>query len=406
MEIPEFTTKEELFVYLKANKERLVADKKLSTKYTDSISSTPIIARREGKEQSTKDSTTPSPEPDPAKSTLDVTVVCNTAWWVDSQLDVLTDKAYTKSVAARGNTIPHIADHMQTSTSHVGDVNKVYTKVISLKDLGLDQPGDTTALLMDTTIRKDYNEDVFKFYNNGKINQHSIGLRYVDIQMAINNNTEDYQAEKAVWDEYYPSIINKDVVDQKGYFWIVPEVDVMENSCVLFGANSLTPTLSVKSDILTEGKHVDITTIPEVMDFQQPTTKGANTMAMTLEEAVMKLMEKDAELQAIKASTSLEVAKAVKAEVSRIKGIFEAAKTFNVSNESAIKFVDLGASVDTVVASFETVKAERQAATHVDTTSATVTSTVKEISTLSLSDQLVKTMEGYQPEADPIRSML
>ena len=97
---------------------------------------------------------------------------------------------------------------------------------------------------MDTLVRADYNDKVYAFYKAQKINQHSIGLRYVDIQLALNSQVEDDQEEYAVWQKYYPSIINKEVVDKKGYFWAVTEADILENSCVLFGANSLTPTRS------------------------------------------------------------------------------------------------------------------------------------------------------------------
>ena len=39
-------------------------------------------------------------------------------------------------------------------------------------------------------------------------------------------------------------IINKEVPESAGYFWIVPQFMLLENSCVLLGANELTPTLT------------------------------------------------------------------------------------------------------------------------------------------------------------------
>jgi len=354
---------EELFSYLRVNKSSLIENKKSNLKLCDSVKATVEVSPREPKTATTKDEGEESTDSPTYKDSIDVTIVCNTANLIDSHMDMLTDDAYTESIKRRGNTIPHLLDHVHSAVGHIGDVNKVYTKSIALSDLGLDSECSTTALIMESSIRKDYNTKAFEFYSKGKINQHSIGLSYDEINLAINSSHEDDKKAKEIWDKFYPKVINKDIADKRGYFWVVPKVDIRENSAVLFGANPLTPTLSAKGEALPlkdlDIQSKDVTTTPQQLE--------GTTMAMTLEEAMTKLFEKDAELQAIKASTSLEVAKAVKSEVSRIKGILEAAKTFEVENDSAIKFIDLGASIDTVVASFEIVKASKQSATHVDT---------------------------------------
>lgn len=238
--IPDNLTGKSLFDFLIKNKSQLIATKKASVKYTDSIICQPSIIT------SVKTATQKAagdPEDAMGAGTILVKVVGNTAWFCDSQFDVLTDTCYDKSIKDKGTLIPHIADHVHTSTNHVGDVKAVYTQKISLKDLGLTLPGSTTCFVMETNVRADYNEDTYKFYKNGKINQHSIGLQYVSIGMCIND--KDYLPEFELWKKYYDKVINKDVIDQRGYFWIVPEIKIMENSCVLFGANPLTPTLEI-----------------------------------------------------------------------------------------------------------------------------------------------------------------
>jgi len=348
-------SKEEAARYLKSNKSTLIAAKKADIKYTSSIINKPhVIAKRETrevKEESTKSAIIPTdPLPVDSSTTLDVKVVCNAAWFCDLHMDVITDTAYDSSVAANKTnlTIPHIADHKQTSTSHVGDVTAFYTEVMSLKELGLDQAGDTTALIMETTIRQDYNADVFKFYQNGKIDQHSIGLRYNGLDIAINNNTEDYAEEKALWDQYYPNVINKDLVDARGYFYVISDMTVMENSCVLFGANSLTPTLSIKTDKVEEEK-----VVKEVVKEEVPLPKeevlNLSTkpigIIMTTEEKYIALM---AEHDTLKASVALDVGKAIQTERQRcVKGI-EAAKTFGISDTTVIKALTKGYSLDTM----------------------------------------------------------
>ena len=47
-------------------------------------------------------------------------------------------------------------------------------------------------------------------------------------------------------------------------FYVIKEVDIIENSCVLFGANSLTPTLAIKSDTLKITKDFILKTIDTI----------------------------------------------------------------------------------------------------------------------------------------------
>ena len=239
LSVPENLNGKALFKFLVENKHQLIATKKAGLKYTDGLIHQPSIIT------ATKTATVKADgEIDlPEEGVINVKVVGNAAWWCDSQLDVLTDTCYDKSIKERGTLIPHIADHIHISTNHVGDVKAVYTQKIALRDLGLDMDGKTTCFVMETAVREDYNVRTYFFYKNGKINQHSIGLQYVSIGMCIND--KDYLPEYEMWQKYYDKVINKDVIDERGYFWIVPERKIMENSCVLFGANSLTPTLEV-----------------------------------------------------------------------------------------------------------------------------------------------------------------
>jgi len=346
--------RKELFAQLKANETRLIQEKTLKVKFADSCVASPeILQRVTPKENTTKATgdilTEPVIEPD----TLLVKVVANTANWMDSQGDVLTADSYKASILKRGISIPHILDHKHSVTSFVGDVQKVYTEQLNLKDLGLSQEGSTTALVFETLIRKDYNEDVFKFYGNGKINQHSIGLKYQEIRLALDSSDPEDVSYKDVWDKYYPDIINKDQADQHGMFWAVTKVDILENSAVLFGANELTPTLELS------GKSLDL---PEndLPTLSAQVEQGENTMT-ELELALKKISELETE---VKQASAL----ATKAERDRTIGILEAAKTFSLDHETAIKAINKAKwDVEDVVDFFTSIKAEKDAAQTIDT---------------------------------------
>lgn len=248
--LPANLTGKALYKYLVENKAELISKKKTLPIKSDAFTAPVHII------QPTKTATTKAagdaPDTMPTgQREVKVSVVANTAWWCDSHMDVLTDTCYDKSIKERGILIPHINDHDWKSTAHVGDVQSVYTKLMKLSDLGLNQAGSTTSLMFDTLVKEEYNADVYKFYKNGKINQHSIGLMYLSIELAVND--PDYEKEIDFWNKYFPRIINKDIVEERGYFWIVTEIKVLENSCVLFGSNELTPTdyIEETKDVIT-----------------------------------------------------------------------------------------------------------------------------------------------------------
>ncbi len=213
---------------------------------------------------------------------------------------------------------------------------------------------------MESTVRKDYNEDVFKFYANGKINQHSIGMSYSELKLAINSEHESDKVEKAIWDANYPKIINKAIVDKRGYFYLIAKVDVRENSCVLFGSNPLTPTLSVKTE-----------QAPQVQQEVFPTNQPSKGTTMTLEEALGEIVSLTKDLTKAKSDITLAVVTARVEEKERGLNILKAQKTFGSDiklQEAAIAFIEKDANIETVIMSFEVIKGALQGASHVDTT--------------------------------------
>lgn len=371
---------DELHSALLKNQNELIAAKKMQLKFTDNLQFEPEVTKvtpTKGQIEVEKKSDTGTTDPQVDSGVLHVKVVANTAWWMDSYGDVITADAYTQSIKDNPD-IPHLLDHIHSAVGHIGDTQKLYTSEIQLRDLGVNQPGVTTALIMESLVRKDYNEKAYQFYLNGKIDQHSIGLTYGDIQLAINKPGEkDYEANYQVWKDNIDNIINKDKALAKGYFWLIPSLSVKENSAVLFGANSLTPTLEIGKSESTIDTKTELT--DESKSNSNPSTINPKGNNMDLQEALTQLATKDSEIATLKANQSLEVAKAKMAETSRIKGILEAQKTFGQTLDLSLKFIEANATVDMAVMSFEAVKAAQQSATHVDTTGTAATSTLTNV---------------------------
>tara|TARA_R110000796_G_scaffold182986_1_gene299474 strand:- start:192 stop:557 length:366 start_codon:yes stop_codon:yes gene_type:complete len=91
---------------------------------------------------------------------------------------------------------------------------------------------------------KEYNSKVFNEYKSGRITQHSVGMQYVKMDLAVND--EEYEEEYKVWKDNIDNLGNSEQANEKGYFWFVREAKLIEISAVLLGSNSLTPTLENK----------------------------------------------------------------------------------------------------------------------------------------------------------------
>lgn len=185
---------------------------------------------------------------------LERTIIGNTYLWMDSHEDVHAKGCFAKTIKERAKSIFHLHDHEFKITSKVGEPIKIYEQSIKWKDLGINKEGSTEALFMDSEIFKDYNAQIFNEYKSGKINQHSVGMQYVKLDLAVND--EDYEYEFKVWQDNIDSIGNKEAVEEKGYFWLVREAKLIEISAVLLGSNELTPTLGETKNIKVEAEEI------------------------------------------------------------------------------------------------------------------------------------------------------
>jgi hypothetical protein len=209
-------------------KAELIKLKKAATKFTDGWA-TPAIGSVSKSVNKASDS-----------NSIDKTIVGNTYYWMDSHEDVHVKGCFAKSIK-ESKKIFHLHDHEFKIAAQVGDISKAYEKDLDWSVFGINKEGVTTALLADSNIKKDYNERIFKDYNNGKIDQHSVGMQYVKLDLAVND--EEYEDEYKVWQEVFPLLGNPEAATDKGYFWVVRECKLIEISAVLMGSNSLTPTL-------------------------------------------------------------------------------------------------------------------------------------------------------------------
>lgn len=233
----EFQTKELLFKALIENKAEIISLKKSVIKETDGFSCLLSDSETE-KSVVTKGNDAVIGNP----TELKTRVVMNTTNVYDSHGDVHIDGLWKRSLNASNSKL-HLQEHKQQFDKVIANDAKAYTKKMDLADLWPGISGPTQALLFDTLVKQSRNPFMFDQYKNGWVNNHSVGMAYVDILMAVNSEEKWAEEYKENWDKYYPIIANKNDVDDAGYFWPVLEAKLIEGSAVLFGSNFATPTL-------------------------------------------------------------------------------------------------------------------------------------------------------------------
>lgn len=233
-----FRDKEEMFKALRENKDTLIAQKKMITKEADAVVYVSKIEDSKG--NALKADSIDITEVNKLKLKL----VINTTNIMDSHSDVHLKGIWKKSVKEKKD-LYLLQEHRMLFSHIITDDVKASVQLMNWSDLGQKYKGQTEALIFDASVDK-RNEFMFQQYAKGFVKNHSVGMRYTKIEMAINSESKWDVEEKEVWDKYIDDIVNKEVAEEKGYFWAVTEAKIIEGSAVPIGSNTVTPTLEIE----------------------------------------------------------------------------------------------------------------------------------------------------------------
>jgi Caudovirus prohead serine protease len=172
-----------------------------------------------------------------------VDIIVNSFNYLDSDMDVLMSGCAMRSIKARGVNsdatakIKFALDHDLTKRPGVWtDLGEKEWNYKGQKITGI----GGTIYLSDT---KQGNDTLIN-YNDGVIDNHSIGFQYSKIDMI----ERDAHGNSKQWDNMMQCLINPNDVGDKTVMFAVKEINLFEGSAVAFGANQLTPFLGVKSN--------------------------------------------------------------------------------------------------------------------------------------------------------------
>lgn len=168
----------------------------------------------------------------------EVFVVGNSVGFMDSHDDVSLRGSWTKTAQERGNRVPILKDHNYSVNSAFAVNRGVIVTEMPIIELGYNSQGNTEVL--GATIEPD--EEMLMKYDKGIIKEHSVGLQYVKLALAVNN--EEAEEEYRNWLSYREQVINGEKADELGYFFAVQEQKLIEISAVVFGSNSYTPAFT------------------------------------------------------------------------------------------------------------------------------------------------------------------
>lgn len=238
----EYTSKKEMFSELFENKDRIIAQKKAVKKEVDcGLFINPVIVNKKDIAKKQEDNISNVNN----LNELKVVVIINTTNYLDSHGDVHLPGIWNKTLL-ENKMIMHLQEHEMDFNKIISDGEdlKAYVKNYTWAELGYNYQGVTEGLTFESTIKRNRNEFMYNQYANGWVKNHSVGMYYMKMDFAIND--EDYPNEFEAWNKYYNEIANKEKADEKGYFWYVLEAKLIEGSAVPIGSNQATPTISIE----------------------------------------------------------------------------------------------------------------------------------------------------------------
>lgn len=235
----EFESQDKAFAALKASKAALISLKKSTVKSSDPLQLAPRVAHV-GAGESTK-----------ADGTLKdlsfgdyVYPIINTTNYLDSHQDVHLPGLWTKSLPEQTGKTFYVVNHALEIGSVISypEEVEILTRKMFWRELGKDYDGQTEALIFKAKLTEKSQRDAYLAFKDRVSIQNSIRMQYVTLELAVNDGSEDYREEKAIFDKYISQIANKGDAIAAGYFWAVTEARIYkEGSAVLFGSNDATP---------------------------------------------------------------------------------------------------------------------------------------------------------------------
>lgn len=169
--------------------------------------------------------------------------VAITADVIDSHGSIFTRKCLED--ALKGTTF-HNANHIRNFENLISNEVEKELRTFKWSELGGDNDTDVTALVFRSTFKKEDNPMMYRQYRLGKVHYHSIEFDWQNRSKEIFCIKEGNNEERKAWERYYPQVVNKEIADKRGWFYVYEKAPILGVSAVVLGSNKYTPTLSAR----------------------------------------------------------------------------------------------------------------------------------------------------------------
>ncbi len=229
-----FTTKEELFSELKKNESELIELKKSNVYKSHEKGQFSFLNADKFTGDTTKGIFN-------AKENY-IYPIISTTKYLDSHMDVHFNGCFSKTVKEQQGKVMYALDHELKWDSIIAwqkDV-KMFNTYIDWSLVGKNYPGQTEALIFEINKESIVRKDVLKAIEDKSNDfENSIRMNYYKISLGLNSMDKAYDLNKAYYDSRISEIANREIAEDKGYFWGVEELGInKEGSLVVAGGSN------------------------------------------------------------------------------------------------------------------------------------------------------------------------
>jgi len=175
---------------------------------------------------------------------IEVKAIINTTNVIDSHMDLHLKGIWNKTVSDNPFN-PVLKQHENRFESVIANKARNFNEVMNFLDLGVKADMSMEANCNIFLIDRNKQPLMYDKYASGEVEQHSVGMMYVDYDIAYYDETS--KKEMDFFDAALKMCINPEVAEEAGYVFLIREAKKREGSAVVFGSNSITPTIYVKN---------------------------------------------------------------------------------------------------------------------------------------------------------------
>ena len=169
--------------------------------------------------------------------------VAITANVIDSHGSIFTRECLED--ALKGTTF-HNAKNISDFENLITNEVEKELRTFKWSELGGDNDTEVTALVFRSKFTEEDNPMMYRQYKLGKVHYHSIEFDWQNRSREIFCIKEGNDEERKAWERYYPQVVNKEIADKRGWFYVYEKAPILGVSAVVLGSNKYTPTLSAR----------------------------------------------------------------------------------------------------------------------------------------------------------------